>query len=99
MDFEFTLPICHLRDVACERDGVSEIGPWEFPWVDFFQPILRLLDLLALLDRLTEHAIFVANAVPHASIAERCHRLEKTSGKAAESTVAERRLCLNLPQI
>jgi hypothetical protein len=88
-----------LDHAAVELDLVEHLGPREFPGVAVAQPVVRVLDLLAVLDALVEHAVFVADAVAVAGDAHGRHRIEEAGGEPAEAAVAERRVGLDLGDV
>jgi len=81
---------------AVELHLVEHFRPREFPGVAVAQPVVGVLDLLAVLDALVEHAVFVADAVAVAGDAHGRHRIEEAGGEPAEAAVAERRVGLDL---
>ena len=60
-----------------------------FPRIRMPQPVVRLFALPAVLDRLLEDAVFVAQPVPHRRKLHRRHRIEKAGGEPAEPAIAE----------
>src|SRR4051812_6778865 len=53
------------------------------------QPVVGLLALPAVLDRLLENSVFVAQPVPHRRKLHCRHRIEKAGGKTAEPAIAK----------
>jgi hypothetical protein len=80
---------------AVKLDLVEHLGPREFPGVAVAQPVVRVFDLLAVLDALVEHAVLVADAVAVAGDAHGRHRIEEAGGQPAEAAVAQRRVGLD----
>src|SRR6516165_6717214 len=70
----------------------------DLPRVALAQPVVRLLALPAVLDRLSEHAVLVTQAVAHRRQFHRRHRVEKTRGEAAQATVSQTRIGFLLEQ-
>ena len=68
-------------------DGL--VGPRHFPGVGPGQPVIRLLVLPAVAQRLLEDAVLVAQARAHSRDAERRHRVEEAGRQPAEAAVAE----------
>lgn len=65
------------------------VAPRELPGVGAPQPIVRMLDLPAVDDFLTEHAVFIAQAVTHRWKVQRGQGLEETRSQTAEASVIE----------
>jgi hypothetical protein len=59
-------------------------------------PVVGLFDLRSVTDLLPEETVFVIDAVAEAGKIERCERVEKACGQAAEAAVAQRRVRLGL---
>ena len=87
-----------LHRAAAEVHHVLDLGPRKLPRIARAQPVVRRFDLLAVDDLLTEHAVFVADAVAEARNAERRHRIEKAGREPAEAAVAERGVRLDIGQ-
>ena len=79
----------HVLHAAAELDGLRVLGTRELPRVAVLEPVVRLLDLLAVHDALAEDAVVVAEAIAHAGEVERGHRVEEAGGETAEAAVAE----------
>jgi hypothetical protein len=82
--------------VAAKADLDHVVGMGELPGVAAQQPGVRLLDLPAVHKSLAEDAEFVANAVADRRQVERRQRIDETGGEAAQATVAQTRLRLQL---
>jgi hypothetical protein len=65
------------------------VGPRNFPWVRPGEPVIGLLALPAVVHRLLEDAVFVAQAGTDPRNAQRGHRIEETGSQPAQSTVAQ----------
>jgi hypothetical protein len=76
-------------DAAVELDRVDVIGALELPRAAVGEPVVGLLDLLAVDDRLPEDPVFVADSVAHRRDAEGRHRVEEARREAPEAAVAE----------
>ena len=48
---------------TAEMHGEMRAGAAEFPDILLYQPVIRVLDLAAIDDRLGEHAVFVTHAI------------------------------------
>ena len=84
------------RSVELHFDGFLQ--PRHFPGVLPAQPVVRLLDLPAVLDRLPEDAVLVAQAVTHRRQGKGRHGVKKARGQAPEPAVAEAGIGLRLDQ-
>ncbi len=80
--------------MAAEPDGLRKFVAFDLPREALAQPRIRLLDLVAVLDALVEHAVVVTDAVADHGQSERCAAVEETGGEAAEAAVAEARVGL-----
>ena len=96
---DLAAPVVHLGHAAVELDRVDDLRARVFPGIDVLQPVFRMLDLLAVLDLLAEHAVFVADAVTEAGVVERRHRFQHAGREPAQSAIAERGLGLDVPQL
>src|SRR6266702_7451014 len=85
-----------LHRAPAEMHHVLDLGPRKLPWIARAQPVIRRLDLLAVDNLLTEHAVFVTDAVAEARNAERRHRIEEAGRQPAEAAVAERGVRLDI---
>ena len=73
-----------------EVDSVARLRPFELPGTGLAQPVLRLLDLPAVLERLPEQSVVVANAVAAGGETHGRHGVEEAGGETPEAAVAER---------
>ena len=79
---------------SAETDLVHRLGALEFPGALAAQPVLRRLDLAAVIEALLEQAVLVADAVAETRAADGRHGVEITGGETAEAAIAERRIGL-----
>ncbi len=63
--------------------------PGHFPRVRLGQPVVRVFGLEAVFDRLPEHAVLVAQAVPHGRDLQRGQRFDEAGRESSEAAVAE----------
>ena len=77
-------------DVAAEPDRVGRLRPHELPGVAFREPGLRSFLLPAILQRLPEQAVIVADAVADRRDREARHAFHEAGGEAPEAAIAER---------
>jgi hypothetical protein len=87
----------HLERAA-ELDLHHVVRPRDLPRIGPPQPVVRLLQLPAVLNRLPEHAVLIAQPVAHGRKLHRRHRVEKARGEAAEPAVAQPGVGLLLEQ-
>ena len=85
------------RAVQLDLDLLVRAG--DLPGVRAAEPVVRLLVLPAVLDRLPEDAVFVAQAVAHGRQLQRGHRVEEAGRQAAEPAVAQAGVGLLLEQL
>ena len=85
-----------LAHAPVEADRVDGLGALELPRVAEGQPVLRPLDLPALVQALLEQAVLVADAVAEAGDAERRHAVHQAGGEPPEAAVAQGRVRLDL---
>ena len=71
----------------------------DFPRIGAAQPVVRLFLLPAVLDRLPEDAVFVAQPVAHGRELHRRHRVEEAGRQAPEPAVAQARVGLLFEQL
>ncbi len=72
-----------------EGDLDAFVGPRHLPRVRATQPVVRLLPLPAVLDRLPEHPVLVAEPVAHGGQLHGRHRVEEAGREPPEAAVAE----------
>src|SRR5262245_38212799 len=70
-----------------------------FPRVGATEPIVGLLLLPAILDRLFENAVFVSKAVPHRRDLHCSHGIKKAGRETSKSSVTQTRVGLLLEQL
>jgi hypothetical protein len=87
-------PFSVMFGIASEAHGIMLVGARELPWRTILQPGFRLLDLLAVDNRLRKHAVFIADAIAPGGQSQGGHRIEKAGRQPAQTTVAERRVRL-----
>src|SRR5512134_3628810 len=91
--------------VAPARLGASlevhderQLGVYDLPRIAEAQPVVRLLDLVAVVDMLLEDAVVVAEAVADRRQLQCRHGVEKTGGEPPEAAIAERRVGFDVAQ-
>ena len=87
------------RHRAAEADLVGHFRTLELPGIAEGQPVLRLLDLPAIVERLTEQAMIVADTIAEAGDANRPHALQEAGREPPEAAIAERGVGLELLQL
>ena len=81
-------PVLHLeRAVERHLDGLPVAD--HLPGVGMAQPVVRVLDLAAVVDLLAEHAVLVAQAVADGRDLQRGQRVDEAGGQPAEAAVAQ----------
>src|SRR5437899_1502740 len=60
-----------------------------FPGIGPNQPVVRVFDLEAFLDRLPENAVFVTQAIAHRRDPERGERIDEAGRQAPEPAIAQ----------
>ena len=91
-------PAAHLER-AVELDLHLLVRAGDLPRVRAAQPVVGLLVLPAVLDRLPEDAVLVAQTVAHGGKLHRRHRVEEAGGQAPEPAVAQAGVGLLFKQI
>ena len=81
-----------VLDPATELDGEGDLRTGEFPRVAQLEPVIGLLDLVTVVDRLGEHAVVVADAVAEAGQTGGGHRIQEAGSQAAQAAVAQTRI-------
>ena len=79
-----------LLDVAVEPDLVLHVEALDLPGVALVEPVIRLLDLVAVADGLLEDAVGVPEAVAPAGVVERGDGVQEARGEAARNEEWER---------
>ena len=86
--------------VAAEVHALRTVVVHMAPRLLVGQPVLRVLDLLALLvEGLLEDAVLVLDAVAECRHAQRGQRVDEAGGQTAQATVAERGLVLGIDDV
>jgi hypothetical protein len=80
-------------------DALGVFGPLQLPQVAAAQPVVRLLDLIAVFDALAEHAVGVADAVADHRQAQGGATVHETGRQPAETAVAQTGVVLALGQL
>ena len=81
---------------AAERHLDRFARPGHFPGIGLSQPVVRVLDLEAVLDRLPENAVFVAQAIAHRRNLQRGQRIDEAGREPAQAAVAQAGVRLRL---
>src|SRR5206468_11775443 len=87
------------RDDDAEAVRVLDLVALEFPRVARYQAFLGKLDLPAILQRLPEYPVVVANSIPVSGYREGGHAFHEAGGEASEAAVAQRGVRLELAQL
>src|SRR5262249_10944963 len=74
---------------AIQLDFDLLVRPLDLPWILPAEPVVRLLLLPAIPNGLLENAVFIAQSVTHGRELHSRHGVEKASGQAPETTIAE----------
>ena len=90
------LGVALLADMAIEADRVDRIGALELPGIAEGEPVLRPLDLPAVVEPLLEQAVLVADAVTVGSDAQCRHAVEQAGGEPAQAAIAQGSVGLDL---
>ena len=85
--------------MAVELDRLRIFRTHDFPRRAVAHPVVGQLDLVALLELLTEEAELVVNAVADRRVIQRGQRIEKTGRKAPQPAVAEPHVVLLAAQL
>ena len=80
---------CFYSDMAAEANATCQMGPFKFPHGIIGKPVIGLFDLPAIVDKLAEHAIAVAQPVTTDRQGKAGGAVEKASSQTAESAIAE----------
>ena len=78
-----------LAYMPAEMNELRMLGTFHFPGIAVLEPAVRLFDLTAVDDLLTENPVIVPEPVSHARKFKRGHGIEITRGKPPEAAVAE----------
>ncbi len=87
--------LIHRLDGAAEADVVGDLRTLELPRVAVRQPVLGVFLLPAILHRLSEQAVVVADPVAVGGHREGRHAFHEAGCEPAEAAVAERRIGLD----
>ncbi len=81
---------------AAKPDGVSDFGARKLPRIGESQPVFGIFVLPAVLDRLAEQTVIVADAVAICGDLQRRHAFHKAGRKPPQAAVAKRCVGLHL---
>src|SRR5262245_36314143 len=84
---------------APQRDLHLFVRTWDFPRIRTAEPVIRLFDLVPVLQLLPEDAEIVAQAVPNRRNLERGQGVDTTRREPTEAAVAEPRVRLLFNQV
>jgi hypothetical protein len=91
---DVVIALARHGDASAEADLVGRLRPGELPRIAFREPGLRRLALPAVLKRLAEDAVVVADAVADRRDRQARHALHEAGGEPPETAIAERRVGL-----
>ncbi len=74
---------------AAERHTAGIFGPLDLPRIAVAQPVVGVLDLVAVLDVLAEHAVFVVNAIAHHRQVQRGAAVHEAGGQPPQAAVPQ----------
>src|SRR5207244_6105934 len=84
-------PSIAMRNGPVDRNVDRRVGPLDEPRrAAALQPVIRLLVLIAVHERLSKKSELVVDAVAESRVIETGERIEKTGGEPSETAVAER---------
>src|SRR5690625_5497642 len=72
-----------------ERDIVFDLRPHNIPWIAVAKPEVRLLNLITIFYRLIKYTVVISDSISHSRNTEGSHRIQKTGGKAPQSSVTK----------
>ena len=81
-----------------ELDPLGVLRTLQFPQVAAAQPVIRLFNLVAVLDALAEHAIGVTNAVAHHGQPQRGATVHEAGGQPSQTAVAQASVVLTFSE-
>ncbi len=84
---------------ASKADGIGDFGARELPRIAEGQPVFGIFVLPAVLDRLPEQAVIVADAIAIRGDGQRRHALHEAGSEASQAAIAERGIRLHLAQL
>lgn len=85
----FDTVVPNFFHVAVEPDFVLHIQPLDLPRVPLIEPVIGLLDLVAISHGLLENAVGVPEPIAPAWVGHCRDRVQEACGKAPQSSVAE----------
>ena len=77
-------------DIAAELDLAGILRSLQLEGISVFQPVIRDLDLVAVLDLLLEHSVAVTDTAAIGRISERRQGIQEAGCQSSKSAVAER---------
>ena len=84
---------------AAKPDGIGDFRAWELPRIPESEPVLRVFVLPAILDRLPEQAVVIANAITMRRDLQRRHAFHEAGCKASQAAIAKCGIRLHLAQL
>ncbi len=84
-----TLFIGEVLGVTAEIDDLGVLQPFEFPGIAVAKPVIGLFHLVAVLDVLAEHAVFVAQPVTEHRQFQRGAAVHEAGGETAQAAVPQ----------
>ena len=84
--------------MAAEADASRQFRPLQLPDMAIAKPVIGFLELIAVVDQLAKHAVFVADAVAGHRQLQRCAAIDETGGETAETAVAQTGINLDIGQ-
>ena len=84
---------------AAESDGVGNFGARKLPRIGESQPVLWIFVLPAILDRLAEQAMIVADAIAICSDLQCRHAFHEAGRKPSQAAIAERGIRLHFGKL
>lgn len=90
-------PLLSLRrvdNVTVKVDRQHELGSRLLPRVSVPEPVVRFLDLLAVLNLLSENTVLVADTVSVSGQSEGGHAVEEARSETSQSSVSQTRVLL-----
>ena len=81
-----------LLDLAVKAYFIALIGTRDFPYIPFFRPVVRNLNLFPVENPLPEQAIFIADTAANCRKLQCGKGIKETGGQAAQTAVSEARV-------
>ena len=75
--------------IAAEFDDLCVLGTAQLKGIAVFEPLVRNLDLIAILNLLLEHAIVVADAAAVRRVSESRQRIQEAGSQSSQTAVAK----------